>query len=156
MQRRKHRLLIFFLSYIPLCTLHAWVQRCLWGPLLCQSGVWCLLGHAVIVLLRQKPKKRNTRVDSAVTDGWKEWEKGWRGSMCVCVCLCVRTCVCVFWFVCLIGLYCGKSWTDGSTLPEGATEQKPGSHEFKIFTITSVTSWPLRKTWSLNHLQKCK
>lgn len=101
MQRRKHRLLIFFLSYIPLCTLHAWVQRCLWGPLLCQSGVWCLLGHAVIVLLRQKPKKRNTRVDSAVTDGWKEWEKGWRGSMCVCVCLCVhtRTCVCVFWFV---------------------------------------------------------
>lgn len=159
MQRRKHRLLIFF----PF--LHPSVYPSRLSPTL-PLGPFTLPVRCVVLIRTCSHRAAATKAKKAkhprgLSCHW--WMKGMRKRMereYVCLCVSLRAhahvCVCVFWFVCLIGLYCGKSWTDGSTLPEGATEQKPGSHEFKIFTITSVTSWPLRKTWSLNHLQKCK
>lgn len=47
----------FFFFFFTECTAHDWVLRCLLGlQSISQSGVWCLLGRAVITLLWQRPK----------------------------------------------------------------------------------------------------
>lgn len=113
MQKKETQAACFFLSYISLeiwtffffslivCPMPALPP----GPPVSQSGVWCLLGRAVITLLRQKPKTE--KHPRGLSCHW--WMEGMRERV-VCVCVCGR-------------VYCRKSWTDGSMLPEGATEQ---------------------------------